>query len=370
MAQRPQFHSLAVREVERLTEDSVALTFAVPDELRDDYRFSPGQHVTVRCLAAGDDRRRTYSLCSPPGRLRIGVKQVPGGVFSAHALHRLSVGDEIEVMTPTGHFTTEIDPLRPRHRVAIVAGSGITPVLSILAATMESEPNSCFTLIYGNRSARSVMFLEEIADLKDRFPGRLAVFHVFSREPRESALLTGRLDRAKLDELLDVAVGSRPVDQWFLCGPMPLIEVARSVLKSRGVADSAVRFELFHVDTAGPVSGDGARVSSSAGSSLRGSSLVPSSGASSSVTIMLAGRTSSLQVEPDRDVLHAAMVVRPDVPYGCTNGMCGTCRAKVVEGEVEMDHCYALDAAELAAGFVLTCQAQPRSEKVLLDYDA
>ena len=356
VARRPEFHSLQVSSIDRLTDDSVALTFAVPAELADDYEFTPGQHVTLRCLPAGDDARRTYSLCSPPGRLRIGVKQVPGGVFSAYALGRLAVGDEVEVMTPMGHFTTSIDPANPRHRVAIVAGSGITPVLSIMAAALEGEPGSSFTLIYGNRSSRSVMFLDEVADLKDRFPGRLSVFHVLSREPRDSALLTGRLDREKLEQLLDVAVDVDAVGEWFLCGPMALVETARAVLKARGIDKAKVHFELFHVETAAP----GASVAAAPTSSAH----------TSKVDITLAGRTTSLLVEPTQDVLHAAMAVRPDVPYGCTNGMCGTCRARVVEGDVEMDHCYALDDAELAAGFVLTCQAQPRSEKVVLDYDA
>jgi ring-1,2-phenylacetyl-CoA epoxidase subunit PaaE len=375
MAQRPRFHALQVAEIERLTDDSVALTFAVPDEVAADYAFSPGQHVTVRCLAAGDDGRRTYSLCSPPGRLRIGVKQVASGVFSTHALERMRIGDEVDVMTPMGRFTTTIDPTVARHRVGIVAGSGITPVLSIMRATLEAEPGSRFTLIYGNRSSETVMFLEEIADLKDRFAGRLAVFHVLSREPRESAMLSGRLDRSKLEELLDTAVGARDVDEWFrcrdvdewfLCGPMPMVDVARSVLKSRGIDDHAVHFELFHVATAEPVD-----VGNAVGAGVSSSGPRVSAGAESSlVQIVLAGRTSLLEVPRTRDVLHAVMPVRPDVPYGCTNGMCGTCRAKVVEGEVEMDHCYALDDSELAAGFVLTCQAQPRTGKVVLDYDA
>ena len=359
MPRRPQFHTLHVSAIDRLTSESVALTFAVPPELRDEYSFAPGQHVTIRCLAAGDDARRTYSLCSAPGTLRIGVKHIPGGVFSKYALERLRVGDEVEVMTPVGRFTTSIDPSMTRRRAAIVAGSGITPVLSILAGALEGEAASSFTLIYGNRSADSVMFLDELADLKDRFPDRLAVFHVFSREPRESELLSGRLERAKIDRLLDAVVDVPTVDEWFLCGPLEVIEAARCALKARGVADSAVHDELFHV--------------AKATAAAVAPSVVPSvaaSGEASHVTITLAGRTTSLLVGADRDVLHAVMAVRSDVPYGCTNGMCGTCRARLVEGKVDMDHCYALDEADLAAGFVLTCQAQPRTQNVVLDYDA
>lgn len=356
MPHRPEFHPLRVSVIDRLTDDAVALTFHVPDELRDDYAFTPGQHVTVRCLAAGDDGRRTYSLCSAPGTLRIGVKRVPGGIFSAHALAGLTVGDEVEVMTPMGRFTTDIDISRSRHRAAIVAGSGITPVLSIMSSSLACEPNSRFTLIYGNRTTESVMFLDEIAELKDRFPGRVQVIHVLSREPRESPLLTGRLDADKLDEILDALVDVGDVDEWYLCGPYEVIDNARLTLRKRGVADTAVRFELFHVAraTAQPVTEQVA---------------APASGACD-VTVVLAGRSTTLSVAADRDVLHAVMAVRPDVPYGCTNGMCGTCRAKVVEGEVEMDHCYALDDSDLAAGFVVTCQAKPRTPRVVLDYDA
>jgi ring-1,2-phenylacetyl-CoA epoxidase subunit PaaE len=358
VAGRPQFHTVQVSAIDRLTTDAVAITFAVPDDLAGEYAFSPGQHVTVRCLAAGDDGRRTYSLCSAPGVVRIGVKQIPGGVFSTYALGGLRIGDDVEVMTPTGRFTTDVDALRPRHRAAIVAGSGITPVLSIAAATLRAEPASRFTLIYGNRSAEAVMFLDELADLKDRFPDRLAVFHVLSREVRDSALLTGRLDRAKLDELLEVAITPSTVDEWFVCGPAPMIDAARAALREHNVDDAAVHVELFHIATP-----------------TRAAATQPvvvevGTEQQASVTITLAGRSTTLPVPLDKDVLHEVMRVRPDVPYGCTNGMCGTCRAKVVEGRVEMDHCYALDQAELDAGFVLTCQAQPRSDVVLLDYDA
>ena len=202
---RSAFYPLRVAAIDRLTDDSVAITFDVPPEHKPPTSPSrPGQHVTLRCLAAGDDVRRTYSLCSRPGVLRIGVRQVPGGVFSRHALTALKVGDEIEVMPPHGNFVSRLDRSVPRHRGAIVAGSGITPVLSIIATTLETEPASTFSLIYANRTAHTVMFLDELAELKDRFPDRLAVFHVLSREVRDSPLLSGRLDRAKLDALLDI----------------------------------------------------------------------------------------------------------------------------------------------------------------------
>jgi len=360
VAGRPQFHTVRVSAIDRLTADAVAITFVVPDDLAGEYVFTPGQHVTVRCTAAGDNGRRTYSLCSVPGVVRIGVKQIPGGVFSTYALGGLRIGEDVEVMTPTGRFTTEVDASRPRHRAAIVAGSGITPVLSIASATLQAEQTSRFTLIYGNRSAEAVMFLDEWADLKDRFPDRLAVFHVLSREVRDSALLTGRLDRAKLDELLEVAVAPGTVDEWFVCGPAPMIDAARAALREHDVDEATVHVELFHLATPTRATDAQPAVVEAATGPLT----------SASVTVTLAGRSTTLAVPVDRDVLHEVMRVRPDVPYGCTNGMCGTCRAKVVEGQVEMDHCYALDQGELDAGFVLTCQAQPRSDVVVLDYDA
>ena len=353
---RSAFYPLRVAAIDRLTDDSVAITFDVPAELADDFTFEPGQHVTLRCLAAGDDVRRTYSLSSPPGVLRIGVRQVPGGVFSRHALTALQMGDEIEVMPPHGGFVTGLDRSQPRHRAAIVAGSGITPVLSIIASTLETEPASTFTLIYANRTAQTVMFLDDLAELKDRFPDRLAIFHVLSREARESPLLSGRLDRAKLNSLLDTA-GGPPIDEWFVCGPHEFTELARAVLHDRGVDDGVVHRELFYLHT-------GESETTSANDEPTAEA------ATSAVSVILAGRETTVAVPTSRDVLHVVMTVRPDVPYGCTNGMCGTCRAKVIEGRVEMHHCYALTNAEVEAGFVLTCQARPRTDRVVLDYDA
>ena len=357
MPGRPRLHDLAVSAIEPLTPDSVALTFAVPAELSADYEFVPGQHVTLRCSAAGDDARRTYSMCSPPGTLRIAVKRIPGGVFSGYVMERLRVGDRIEVMTPTGRFTSRLDGSRPAqrpvHRAAIAAGSGITPIMSLLATTLEAEPESRFTLVYGNRDSASVMFLDEIADLKDRFPDRLAVFHVLSREARQAPVLSGRLDRDKLAQLYGVVTGDGDVDEWFLCGPMPLVESARTLLRRRGVPDSAIRYELFHVSAPAP-----AALPTSTDNHV------------ATVRVTLAGRTTTVSVPRSGAVLHAVRAVRPEVPYGCTNGMCGTCRARLVSGRVEMDHCYALDDDQLADGFVLTCQAQPRTDDVVLDYDA
>jgi ring-1,2-phenylacetyl-CoA epoxidase subunit PaaE len=350
------FHPLEVAAVERLTDDAVAVTFAVPEELAEAYRFAPGQHLTLRCELAGDDVRRNYSICSPAtsGELRIGVKRLPGGVFSNYAFERLRPGDVIEVMTPSGRFTAPLDPKQAKHYCAIAAGSGITPVLSILATALEVERQSRATLVYGNRTSRSVMFLEELEDLKDRYLDRFQLLHVLSREHQEAELLNGRIDEAKLKVLLDSLVPPETVDEWFLCGPADMIETARTVLLERGVEPAHVHRELFHV---GPAPARPA----------------PETGAVSDmaeVTVLLDGRASTFSLSPSGEtILDATLAVRSDAPYACKNGMCGTCRAKVVEGQAAMDHNYALEDEELAAGFVLACQSHPATDRVTLDFD-
>jgi ring-1,2-phenylacetyl-CoA epoxidase subunit PaaE len=351
-----RFHPLRVSTVERLTDDAVAIEFDVPPELRDEFRFRPGQHVSVRSPVLGDGARRSYSLCVPAtsGRVRIGVKRVPGGVFSAYAADELSAGDVLEVMTPTGSFSPALDPARARGYAAIAAGSGITPVLSILATALEVEPASTAALVYVNRSAASVMFLEELEDLKNRYTDRFQLVHVFVWEPRGIDLLAGRPDADRLGRLLDSLVPVSTVDEWFLCGPLPLTEAARAVLLERGVPAGDVHRELFHVGAPPPRP------------AVRAAAAAPGS----AVTVVLGGRTQTLVVPRDGEsVLEGILRVRADAPYACRNAVCGTCRAKVLEGEVRMDADYALEPAEQAAGFVLTCQAHPVSERVTLDFD-
>jgi ring-1,2-phenylacetyl-CoA epoxidase subunit PaaE len=369
-SQRATFHPLPVAAVERLTDDSVAITFDVPAELAEQYRFTPGQHLTLRCELAGDDVRRNYSICAPAttGPLRVAVKRLPGGVFSTFALERLRPGDTIEVMTPSGRFTVPLDPAQAKHYCALAAGSGITPVLSILATALEVEPQSRATLVYGNRTSRSIMFLEELADLKDRYLERFCMLHVLSRERQEAELLNGRIDSAKLKVLLDTVVPPESVDEWFLCGPLEMIETARDTLAERGVKPAHIHRELFHVGPAPPrpVPEPGADAD---GPGVRG---VPKEAeGTSEVTVLLDGRASTFSLAPSAEpILDAALAVRGDAPYACKNGMCGTCRAKVTEGEVAMDHNYALEESELAAGFVLACQSHPAAERVTLDFDA
>ena len=359
---RPVFHSLPVDLLDRLTDDAIAITFAVPAQLRAAYAFRAGQHLTVRRLepTSGEDVRRSYSICSTPndltehGRLRIGVKEIPGGAFSRFAATELRVGDAIEVMPPLGHFGTDFDPARERHYAAVAAGSGITPVLALVATALAVEPASTFTLMYGNRYSRSVMFAEELADLKDRYPARLHLIHVLSREPGESPLLSGRIDADRLSRLLETLVPAARIDEWFLCGPYGLVTDARQVLAGRGVPDDAVHSELFHVDEA-PAPPQRAEEPDRGGTE---------------VTIILDGRASTFSMGRDERVLDAALRVRGELPYACKGGVCSTCRARVVEGEVTMARNYALEPDELAAGYVLTCQSSPITDRLVIDYDA
>jgi ring-1,2-phenylacetyl-CoA epoxidase subunit PaaE len=350
----PTFHALRVAAIDELTDDAAALTFEVPPDLTPHFRWTSGQHVSIR---GGDDVRRSYSICTAPssGELRIGVKRLPGGAFSEGVLGRLRVGDELEVMTPAGRFTPRLDPAARRTHLAIAAGSGITPVLSIVATILEEEPESSVTLIYANRTHRSVMFLDEVHDLKDRHPTRLQVVHVLSREAQEVELLSGRLDGPRLTRILDALVPAADVDAWYLCGPQQMVTELRTTLTELGVAAEAVHTELFHAD---PVPRAPAAL------------LEGAAEGAASVTIRLDGRSSSFDQRPDGvPVLEAALAVRSDLPFACKGGVCGTCRARLVEGSVVMDANWALEPDEVERGYVLTCQAHPTSERVELDYD-
>jgi ring-1,2-phenylacetyl-CoA epoxidase subunit PaaE len=351
------FHPLKVAVVERLTDDSVAITFDVPPDLREAYTFTHGQHLTVRCDLGGEGVRRNYSLCSPAtsGQLRIGVKRLPGGAFSSYAMEQLRPGDELEVMTPTGRFFTELDPADAKHYVAIAAGSGITPILSILATTLEVEPHSGFTVLYGNRTTGSIMFLEELQDLKDRYPDRLQLLHFLSREAQDAPLLHGRLSREKLTSLLATLVPADDVDEWFLCGPFEMVHEARATLLDHGVDQRHVHLELFHAEAA----------------PRPAAPRETAAGEGSEVVVTLDGRQTTLELAPEAEpVLDAVLRVRADAPYACKGGVCGTCRAKLLEGTVRMDQNYALEDDEIDRGYVLTCQSHPTSDKVVLDYDA
>jgi ring-1,2-phenylacetyl-CoA epoxidase subunit PaaE len=351
---KPQFHPLRVASVEPLTDDSVAITFGVPPELADAYHYVHGQHLTIR----GDDgERRSFSICTSPrsNRLTIGVKKLPGGAFSEGVVGTLHVGDELDVMTPYGRFTTQLDPTSSKTYAAIAAGSGITPILSIVTTLLEEEPHAQVLLVYANRTHRSVMFLDDLHDLKDRFPERFQIVHVLSRERQDVELFSGRLDGDRLTRILKSVLPAEDVDEWFLCGPQQMVVDLRQVILDHGVDAHAIHTELFHAD---PVP----RAPEAAASSIEGAA---------QVTIRLDGRASDFELRPDGPgVLEAALAVRSDLPFACRGGVCGTCRAKLVEGTVAMDVNYALEPEEIEDGYVLTCQSHPTSARVVLDYDA
>src|SRR5699024_3220296 len=349
---RARFNALNVSEIRKLTDEAIEVAFAIPEELLDDYNYVPGQYVALRADIDGEEVRRSYSICAEPvpGEIRVAIKKDFGGLFSTWAHEELAVGDTINVMNPQGSFTSRVqttalnDPEAIAqehdggHFVAIAAGSGITPIMSIVSTILKSTPSATFDLVYANRSAMDVMFAEELGDLKDKYPSRLSIHHVLSREQRISPLLSGRIDEDKLSELLTNII---PVD--------------------RGVADDAVRFELF--TTGDPKEDRGHRG--------RPVQLDPK-GENRTIDFALDGLSSTVEtpVSANESVLNAALRVRPDTPFACAGGVCGTCRAKVVTGTFEMDENYALESDEVEAGYVLTCQTRPTSDKLTVDYDA
>lgn len=351
-----KFYELRVTEVSPLTEDSVAITFDVPPELESTFDHIPGQHVTLRKIIDGADVRRSYSICAPAGsgKLRVGVKRLPGGVFSTYATERLKAGEVLEVMPPVGEFTINVDPTLPRRAVAIAAGSGITPVLSLIATSLETEPHSSWTLLYGNRTANSVMFLDELEALKDRYHPRLQLLHILSREGSDVPLLSGRIDEKKIRIAHDHLIGSRPVDGWYLCGPYGLVMTARDTLTDLGVDEAHIYDELFF---AGPID-----------ETALPEEPPPGEG-SVDLTVILDGRAVETRMTPETSVLDAALRVRSELPFSCKGGMCATCKGRIEEGEVRMDKNYALVDSEVESGFVLTCQAHPTTDRVVVRYD-
>ena len=351
---RQEFHPLRVAAVQRLCEDAVAVTFEVPEHLTETFAFRPGQSLTLRRDIDGREERRSYSICVPLGAApRIGVREVPGGLFSTWLVHEVRPGDQIEVAPPTGSFTPDLDT--SAHHVLVAAGSGVTPLLSIAGSVLR-DPGSRVTLLYGNRRTDTVMFADELADLKDRYTSRLELVHVLSREPREAELFSGRLDADKLRTVLPLLMDVNGVDHWWLCGPFGMVTDAQAVLQEMGVDKAAVHQELFFVDDLPPEP------------LLRED--VGADGPASDVTVILDGRSTPMAIPYDVTILDGAQRIRPDMPFACKGGVCGTCRAKVVDGKVEMRRNYALEDAEVEAGFVLTCQSLPVTDEVTVDYDS
>ncbi|MGH3301042.1 MAG: 1,2-phenylacetyl-CoA epoxidase subunit PaaE [Streptosporangiaceae bacterium] len=349
---RRQFLELTVARIDRLCDDAVAVTFDVPRELTEEYRFRPGQSLTLRRLVDGRDERRSYSICAPAGQpLRIGVREVPGGELSGWLVNEVRPGDRIEAQPPSGAFTPDLSA--PGRHVLVAAGSGITPVLSIAASAL-ADATSEATLLYGNRRADTVMFADEIADLKDSYPVRLQLVHVLSREPQEVELFSGRLDADRLRLLLPALCDVGAVDHWWLCGPYGMVTDAMAVLAELGVPAARVHRELFYVEDTPPEPEQHAEAPLTGGCQ---------------VTVVLDGRRTTTTIPAGTAVLDGAQRARPDLPFACKGGVCGTCRARLVSGEVAMRRNFALEQAELDAGFVLTCQSLPVSDELTVDYD-
>ncbi|MGA7203999.1 MAG: 1,2-phenylacetyl-CoA epoxidase subunit PaaE [Specibacter sp.] len=390
---KTSFHELTVAQVRRLTDDAIEVTFAVPADLAGYYDYLPGQYVALRVHmpdAAGVERelRRSYSICAVPtqfddgsSEIKVAIKRDLGGEFSTWANAELAPGAVMEVMSPMGAFISKhgganhdgavSNVLNSMNHpedlartagtyVAIAAGSGITPVMALARSLLSGDPETRFDLVYANKATMDIMFLEELADLKDRYPQRFALHHVLSREQRIAPVMSGRLDAAKLESLLGTAIHADDVDEWFLCGPFELVQLCRDVLAARGVPKARVRFELF-------TTGRPDRPEGQAGRPV----LVDESAETYKITFTLDGLKADIlsPTHARESILNAALRVRPDVPFACAGGVCGTCRAKLVSGTVDMEENYALEPEEVDAGYVLTCQSRPTTAEVTVDYD-
>jgi ring-1,2-phenylacetyl-CoA epoxidase subunit PaaE len=352
---RPVFHALRVAAIEPLCEDAAAVTFEVPEDLAEEFAFTPGQFLTLRREIDGRGERRSYSICAAVGSApRVGVRLVPDGLFSSWLVHEVRPGDLVDVMPPLGLFTPDLTA--PGHHILIAAGSGITPLLSIAGSVLAADPESRITLFYGNRRTGSVMFADDLADLKDRYPARFQLVHVLSREPREADLLSGRLNAERLAALIDALVDVQGADHWWLCGPHGMVRDAQQVLSGLGVPTDRVHRELFFAE------GALVRTRHHEDSAV--------SGPVSQVTITLDGRSTQAPLPRDQSILDGAQRTRPDLPFACKGGVCGTCRALVTRGEADMRRNFALEPAEVAAGYVLTCQSFPVSDSLAVDYDS
>ena len=354
------FYTLKIADVRREIDDAVSLALELPPELEDAFRFSAGQHLTLRAEIGGEDVRRNYSLCVAPheAELRIAIKHVNGGVFSSWANQQLAIGDYLEVMPPHGSFTWTFDDARAAHYVGFAGGSGITPVLSILKTALAAEPRSSFTLIYGNRASNSIMFLEELASLKNRFMARLQIYHFLEDEEEEVALFNGRLDSDKVSELLETLVEPTSIDAAFICGPAPMMDAVERGLIGAGVEAERILIERFTVGEITAEQAARARALEEKAAGLK-------------VQVTLEGRKRTLVFAAEKgSILENARAAGLPAPFACKAGVCATCRARLVSGKVEMKANYGLSADEVAQGYVLTCQAVPLTDDVILDYDA
>lgn len=349
------FHKLTVKDIKRETADCISIAFDVPRELQKEFQFVAGQNITIKTDL--DDTRRSYSICTSPteGELRVAVKKVANGVFSSFANEKLKKGDLLEVMSPTGTFTLAISPTNKKEYVFFAAGSGITPVISIIKTILNGEPGSRVTLVYGNKNVSSIIFKEELEALKDKHLETFRMYHILSREKTDIDFNNGRIDVDKCHQLSRL-IDFKSVDDFFICGPEQMIFTVKDFLKGWGIESKQIHFELFTTPTRKHTQIYTAVNETAAEGSV--------------ITVKLDGRSFDFNLDYNGNtILDAALAEGADAPFACKGGVCCTCKAKLVEGEVEMESNYGLDKSEVKAGFILTCQSHPRSKKVVVDYD-
>jgi ring-1,2-phenylacetyl-CoA epoxidase subunit PaaE len=354
------FHSLRIKTIDKETDDCVSVGFDIPMDLKEVFSFKQGQSITIRKIMNGEEQRRNYSICSSPldGELKVAIKKVDGGLFSTYANEQMQAGEFIDVMPAVGNFYTPLDPSQKKNYVAIAAGSGITPIYSIIKTTLATEPGSSFTLVFGNRSKSSIIFREAIEALKDKYLSRFRVIHILSRERTDSPVNYGRIDREKCEFLFDKLIDLKKVDDLFICGPEQMIFCVRDLLLEKSVPKTNIHFELFTVPGQKKSTVKTAVVEEDNESEK------------ANVSVKLDGIVFDFRLGyQGQSILDAALKEGADLPYACKGGVCCTCKAKLVEGEVEMDENWGLEADEVAAGFILTCQSHPRTEKIMVDFD-
>ena len=355
------FHSLRVKKVEKETEDCVSIEFEVPKELKEIFQFKQGQNLTIKKILNGEELRRNYSICTSPfdNKLKVAVKKAEGGIFSTWVNEELKAGDHLDVLPPTGKFYTELNPSQKKNYVAFAAGSGITPVLSIVKTTLTTEPKSTFTLVYGNRTKNSILFKEELEALKDKFIDRFRIYHILSRETTDVEINNGRIDVGKLELLCSKLIDLKTCDEFFVCGPEEMIFCIKGYLEGRGVIGDKIHFELFTVP--------GQKQTAN----KQQFEILKNEGPKAKVSVKLDGIMFDFDLEYEGEsVLDAALNQGADLPYACKGGVCTTCKAKLIEGKVSMDVNWGLEPEEVAKGYILTCQSHPQTERIVIDFDA
>jgi ring-1,2-phenylacetyl-CoA epoxidase subunit PaaE len=363
-----KFHSLLIKDIRRETADCVSIAFAIPAEKTALFQFTQGQYISLKKDIDGKDIRRSYSICSSPldNEMRVAIKKVSGGIFSTYANTELTIGDSLEIMPPLGKFFTPLSSSQSLNYVAFAAGSGITPIVSIIKTTLLTEPNSTFTLVYGNKNRHSIIFREAIEALKNKFINRFRVIYILSREKTDTPIQFGRIDAEKCEALFAKAIDKHKIDTYFICGPQSMTETVKNNLETSGVESKKIHIELFgakKVDSAKWVVG-----SESQSDSIHANSVTETK---SNITIKLDGVSFDFELANNGEsILDAALAEGADLPFACKGGVCCTCKAKLVEGEVKMDVVYGLEPDEIEAGFILTCQSHPQTKTVVVDFDA